>query len=69
MLGPGKGLETAIRALPTIAAQYPDELPHLEITDSPDLPVRGFMLDAYEASPASAFVLTAVANTWLPSSR
>lgn len=25
--------------------------------------VRGFMLDAYEASPASAFVLTAVANT------
>jgi hypothetical protein len=43
--GDGAGLLYGAQTLRQIHAQYPDELPHLEITDSPDLPVRGFMVD------------------------
>jgi hypothetical protein len=43
--GDPHGVLYGAQTLRQIAAQYPDELPHLEITDSPDLPVRGFMLD------------------------
>ncbi|MFM7210251.1 MAG: beta-N-acetylhexosaminidase [Verrucomicrobiota bacterium] len=43
--GDAHGVLYGAQTLRQIAAQYPDELPHLEITDSPDLPVRGFMLD------------------------
>ena len=39
------GLLYGAQTLRQIAEQYPDELPHLVIIDSPDLPVRGFMLD------------------------
>ena len=39
------GVLYGAQTLRQIAEHYPDELPHLEITDSPDLPVRGFMLD------------------------
>lgn len=39
------GVLYGAQTLRQIAAHYPGELPHLEITDSPDLPVRGFMLD------------------------
>jgi glycosyltransferase involved in cell wall biosynthesis len=37
LLGPGKGLETAIRALPTIAAQYPDILYRIVGATHPNL--------------------------------
>jgi len=43
--GDAPGVLYGAQTLRQIAAQYPDELPHLEVTDSPDLPVRGFMLD------------------------
>ena len=43
--GDAHGALYGAQTLRRIATQYPDELPHLEITDSPDLPVRGFMLD------------------------
>jgi hypothetical protein len=43
--GDAAGVLYGAQTLRQIAEQYPDELPHLEITDSPDLPVRGFMLD------------------------
>ncbi len=43
--GDAHGVLYGAQTLRQIAEQYPDELPHLEITDSPDLPVRGFMLD------------------------
>ncbi len=43
--GDAHGVLYGAQTLRQIAAQYPAELPHLEITDSPDLPVRGFMLD------------------------
>ena len=39
------GVLYGAQTLRQIAEQYPDELPQLAITDSPDLPVRGFMLD------------------------
>ena len=39
------GVLYGAQTLRQIATQYPDELPHLVIIDSPDLPVRGFMLD------------------------
>jgi len=43
--GDAHGVLYGAQTLRQIAAQYPDELPHLVIIDSPDLPVRGFMLD------------------------
>ncbi|MEY4133050.1 MAG: hypothetical protein RL592_1108 [Verrucomicrobiota bacterium] len=43
--GDAHGVLYGAQTLRQIAEQYPAELPHLEITDSPDLPVRGFMLD------------------------
>ncbi len=43
--GDARGLLYGAQTLRQIVAQYPDELPHLVIIDSPDLPVRGFMLD------------------------
>lgn len=43
--GDAHGVLYGAQTLRQIAEQYPDELPHLEITDSPDLPVRGFMVD------------------------
>jgi len=43
--GDAHGMLYGAQTLRQIAAQYPDELPQLVITDSPDLPVRGFMLD------------------------
>ena len=43
--GDAHGLLYGAQTLRQIAEQYPDELPHLVIIDSPDLPVRGFMLD------------------------
>lgn len=43
--GDAPGVLYGAQTLRQIAAHYPGELPHLEITDSPDLPVRGFMLD------------------------
>ena len=43
--GDAAGLLYGAQTLRQILAQYPDELPHLEITDSPDLSVRGFMVD------------------------
>ena len=43
--GDTHGVLYGAQTLRQIAEQYPDELPHLEITDSPDLAVRGFMLD------------------------
>ena len=43
--GDAHGLLYGAQTLRQIAGQYPDELPQLAITDSPDLPVRGFMVD------------------------
>jgi hypothetical protein len=43
--GDAHGVLYGAQTLRQIAEQYPDELPHLVIIDSPDLPVRGFMLD------------------------
>ncbi len=43
--GDAHGVLYGAQTLRQIAEQYPDGLPHLEITDSPDLPVRGFMVD------------------------
>ena len=43
--GDAQGVLYGAQTLRQIIAQYPDELPHLVIIDSPDLPVRGFMLD------------------------
>ena len=43
--GDAHGVLYGAQTLRQIAEQYPDELPHLVIFDSPDLPVRGFMLD------------------------
>src|SRR3546814_223324 len=37
LIGPGKGLETAIRALPAIAAQYPDILYRIVGATHPNL--------------------------------
>jgi hypothetical protein len=49
------------QTLRQIAAQCPAELPHLEITDSPDLPVRGFMLDVSRTRvPAQAELLALI---------
>jgi hexosaminidase len=43
--GDAHGVLYGAQTLRQIAELYPDELPHLVIIDSPDLPVRGFMLD------------------------
>ena len=59
--GDAHGVLYGAQTLRQIAAQYPDELPHLVIIDSPDLPVRGFMLDVSRTRvPTQAELLTLV---------
>ncbi len=59
--GDAHGVLYGAQTLRQIAAQYPDELPHLVIIDSPDLPVRGFMLDVSRTRvPTQTELLTLV---------